>query len=1022
LGALPTLSRTIDVASAGPISHGNKNIGPVNDAILNGVSESVVQLSAIPFRDQERASANLEAVSQRVPQTVTRFLASLLADSPDPDSALNLFERLCSHADSGALRSLEAHPFLIHYALTVFGCSQYLGEALIQNPDLFYAFARERNLDGSQSREDYRERFARLRARSLESDFSTLLARFKKREYIRIMLRDVLRIASLAEITAEISVLSDVLIEQAWIECDSPLRKRYGAPQHLREERVRDTGFAVLSLGKLGGNELNYNSDVDLLFLYEDGENPSAEGIGNREYFARLAQQITETLSRPTKEGAVFRIDLRLRPQGNEGEPAVALGQALRYYQDAAHDWELQALIKVRHSAGDAALSREFIRGVQPRVYRKGLNFSAIETALTSREKIGSRRQVNRAMYKSEQGIDVKVDRGGIRDIEFLVQCLQRVYGGEEPWLRSSGTLFSLQKLHDKNHISGKDFHELNDTYEFLRQAEHRLQLKHGQQTHRLPESADELLALARSVTAAHERTTADSGRRLEQNLQDRMNAVAQIYQRIVHEQQVVQQQEQAGKQFRLRPVPTADPGREQSFEQVLHRLAVDSPALHQMASRRDLSSRMRRMLHRFLISALTSSERWASVMASGTALERALSIFESSDYLSDILIRHPEEIATLQDPALQFHAAQQEWLNFNPEDGPAAVDRSLDFLPTADYSYAEKMVLLRKHYRRRVFMLGVTDILSPRSVFESLLEASNAADAAIQAAISMAHARHQLKSPSLAVLALGRLGTYEFDIASDADLIFVRPDDLDPVLGTKIAEQTVDILSAYTQEGTVFPVDTRLRPLGEDGDLVCTVSALRAYFSERGEARPWEALSFSKIRPIVGPKELLENAVDSVLQEITRFSRLPTFLEKVLEMRTRLAEAESAGGRNFKRGPGGFYDIDFLTGYLQIRHGLTHASANIRDRLYALAGRGLLGDADCATLDYAAEFLRSLDHVIRLVKGRARTAPPEGEHDSEVVERLVGRILQSDFSGVIEQELSRVRTEVRSAFNKLMV
>ena len=1015
MGAVPALSRAL--ASFLP-----RNINSVNDAILSELSQSVLQLSAVPFRNQQRAAANLEAVSRRVPESVTRLLPSLLADSPDPDSALNLFERLCSQADLGALRSLESHPFLIHYALTAFSCSQYLGEALIQNQDLFYALARERNLDGSQSREDYRERFARLRARSLESDFSTLSARFKKREYIRIMLRDVLRIASLAEITAEISVLSDVLIEQALIECDSALRKRYGAPQHVHEQRVRDTGFAVLSLGKLGGNELNYNSDVDLLFLYEDGENPSAEGIGNREYFARLTQHVTQALSTPTKEGAVFRIDLRLRPQGNEGEPAVALAEALRYYQESAHDWELQALIKVRHSAGDVRLSREFIRAVEPRVYRKGLNFSAIETALTSREKIGSRRQFNRTLYKSEQGIDVKVDRGGIRDIEFLVQCLQRVYGGEEPWLRSSGTLFSLQKLHDKNHISGKDFHELNDTYEFLRQVEHRLQLKHGQQTHRLPESADELLALARSVTAAHERTSEDSGRRLEQSLQSRMSAVAQIYQRIVHEQQVVQQQEQAGKQFRLRPVPAAEPGREQSFEQVLHRLAVDSPTLYQMASRRDLSSRMRRMLHRFLTSALTSPERWAAVMASGAALERALSIFESSDYLSDVLIRHPEEIATLEDPALRFHAAQQEWLNFNPESGSVGADRTLEFLPKADCSYAEKMVLLRKHYRRRVFMLGVTDILSPRSVFESLLEESNAAEAAIQAAFAIAHARCQLQPPALAVLALGRLGTYEFDIASDADLIFVRPDDLDPVLAARIAEQTVDILSAYTQEGTVFPVDTRLRPLGEDGDLVCTLSALRAYFSERGEARPWEALSFSKIRPIAGPKDLLDSAVDSVLQDITRFSKLPTFLEKVLEMRTRLAEAESAGGRNFKRGPGGFYDIDFLAGYLQIRHGLAHPSANIRDRLYALAGCGLLGDADCATLDYAAEFLRSLDHVIRLVKGRARTAPPEGEHDSEVVERLVGRILQADFSAAIEQELNRVRTEVRAAFNKLMV
>lgn len=994
-----------------------------NGAILSELSESVLQLSAIPFRDQQRALANLDAIAGRVSEDSTRLLASLLADSPDPDSALNLFERLSSEADSGLLRLMETHPFLIHYALTVFGYSQYLGETLIQNPDLIHSLAREKNLDHSQSREDYSERFARLRARSTEGDFSALLARFKKREYIRIMLRDVLRMAGLAEITAEISTLSNVLIEKAWIECDSALRKRHGAPQHLgNEQRLFDTDFAVLALGKLGGNELNYNSDVDLLFLFEDGENPDADGLHNREYFARLAQQITETLSRPNKEGAVFRIDLRLRPQGNEGEPTIPLSQALRYYQDAAHDWELQALIKVRHSAGDVELSREFIRGVQPRVYSKGLNFTAVETALASREKIGARRQLNRAVNKKEQGIDVKLDRGGIRDIEFLVQCLQRIYGGEEPWLQSSGTLFSLQKLHDKSHISGNDFHELNGTYEFLRRIEHRLQLKHGQQTHRLPEAPDDLLVIARTVTPSHERLTADSGKQLLKNLQSKMNRVAQIYQRIIHEQQVMQQQEQAGKQFRLRSIPVAEPGREQSFEQVLHRLAVDSLPLYQMASRRDLSSRMRRMLHRFLSSALTSSERWASVLGSGEALERALSIFENSDYLSDLLIRHPEEIATLEDSALHFNAAQQEQLKLVPNSEPATSDTTLEFLPTADYSHAEKMVFLRKHYRRRLFALGVTDILQPRCVFDSLLDTSRAADAAIQAALAIAHSRHEIKSPGLTVFALGRLGTYEFDIASDADLIFVRSDDMDPVVATKIAEQTVDILTAYTQEGTVFPVDTRLRPLGGDGDLVCTVSALRTYFSEKGQARVWEALSFSKIRHIAGPDELADRTLDCVLQEIKHFPAIPDFLPMILEMRIKLAEAESIKGKNFKRGPGGFYDIDFLAGYLQIRHGMAHACINIRDRLYALASHNLLDDADCATLDYAAEFLRTVDHVIRVVKGRARPAPPGSEHGSGVVEKIVGRILQRDFPQGLEQELDRVTTEVRATFNRLMV
>src|SRR5947209_1503557 len=229
------------------------------------------------------------------------------------------------------------------------------------------------------------------------------------------------------------------------------------------------------------------------MYIFGDGEEPPNAAISNREYFIRLAQQVTEILSRMTREGAAFRIDLRLRPQGGEGELAVSLSQALRYYASVAHDWERQALIKVKHSAGDAGLAREFIRAVQPHVYTEQVNFAAIKTALVAREKMQKRRQQMNVRAQPAESIDVKIDRGGIRDIEFLVQCLQRVYGGAEPWLRSGGTLFSLHKLHDKGHISGREFHDLTSAYEFLRNLEHRLQLREGQQTHRLPIAEREL-------------------------------------------------------------------------------------------------------------------------------------------------------------------------------------------------------------------------------------------------------------------------------------------------------------------------------------------------------------------------------------------------------------------------------------------------------------------------------------------------------------------------------------------------
>src|SRR6185437_10500853 len=320
--------------------------------------------------------------------------------------------RLAESGSPELMRLLDQHLSLVHYAVLVFGHSPWLGDTLIQNPDLFYGFARDHSLDRTHSREEFEQGFARMRSRSLETDTAALLARFKRREYVRIMLRDVLGIATLAETTAEISALSDVLIEEALREVHAHLQYRFGAPQRLDlQRRLVHSRFTVLSLGKLGGNELNYSSDIDLLYLHDGGEEPEGSEISNREYFVRLAQQMTELLSRHTREGPVFRIDLRLRPQGAEGEPALPVAHAIEYYSRSAHDWELQAMIKARHSAGDVGVAREFVRALQPYVYRPEVNFVAIKTALETREKMGRHRRKSLLKEFSQTGIDVKVDR-----------------------------------------------------------------------------------------------------------------------------------------------------------------------------------------------------------------------------------------------------------------------------------------------------------------------------------------------------------------------------------------------------------------------------------------------------------------------------------------------------------------------------------------------------------------------------------------------------------------------------------
>src|SRR5207245_812077 len=325
------------VPSTKPPNDSNQPIRPDAVEEIRGMLPSDTKLVArikppttsnIPFQDPHTSNATLARIANRVSPALAAALPGLLAESPDPDTALLFFDRLVRES-AGIIQLLNRHNFLAHYALLVFGHGRFLAETLIQNTDLLQSFLREKNLDRSLSREEFHESLARFRSRSFETDVSLLLARFKRREYVRIMLRDVLKIAPLAETTSEISALADVLIEEALREADRRLQHRYGTPQHRDPEgRLVDT--------------------------------PSAT-----------------------------------------------------------------------QSAGDVTLAREFIRSVQPAVYTEQVNFVAIKTALVAREKMQKRRQ---ALEHSQQNIDVKIDRGGIRDIEFLVQCLQRVYGGAEPW------------------------------------------------------------------------------------------------------------------------------------------------------------------------------------------------------------------------------------------------------------------------------------------------------------------------------------------------------------------------------------------------------------------------------------------------------------------------------------------------------------------------------------------------------------------------------------------------------------
>lgn len=975
------------------------------------IREPTAALDNVPFQDPQKARQNLLQIAPCISPTLASTLPALLLEAPDPDCALMLFHRLVNEGSPDTTQFLELHPRLARYAVIVFSHSQFLGETLLRNPDLLGSILQERSLDRSFSREDFQERLRRFREhlvkRDVEHDVSSVLADFKRRQYVRILLRDVLKIAALAETTTEISGLADVLVEGALEEGQNRLQRRYGPPQRLDQSgRLLDTPFAVLSLGKLGGNELNYSSDIDLMFIFGDGADPPAATLSQREYFVRLAQEVTNILSGATPYGPVFRIDLRLRPQGGEGELAISLAQALRYYATTAQDWELQALIKARHSAGDVALARQFIQSVRPYVYTEQANFAAIKTALVAREKMQKRRHHDPGEQAS--GIDVKIDSGGIRDIEFLVQCLQRVYGGADPWLQSSGTLFSLHKLHDNGHLSGAEFHELTTAYEFLRTLEHRLQLRRGQQTHRMPVSGADLQILQRSMGPL------DPAQPLQDDfgsvVRRRMSLVSEIYRRVIYQQQSRKHRQSGNAQFHLHAIPDFSPA-DNSNRQILERLARDAPELHEIASRDDLSPAARKNLFRFFTAALTSSERYGEVLRHREAVVRALPIFEVSDYLTQLLTCHPEEITSLTDPAQASRIGSGYLFQASFGQGRTS-DPLFAYLASSGAPYNEKLALLRRHFRHRVFVAGAKDITEGRDVYTSCAETTAAAEDAIAAAFEIADAPN-----ALAVMALGRLGGGELDLVSDADLLFVCDDRKEPQQLAQAVSQIVQTLAAYTHEGMVFSVDTRLRPRGSEGELLTTPAHLARYFEQ--EAHAWEVLTYTKLRFLAGSRSLGQQANAAAGAMFQRFAAASDFARNIQEMRHKLEAADSEN--NLKTSVGAIYDIDFLTGFLLVKNGINQKNGSLRNRLWRCADAGVLGRQDAAALDHAGELLRTVDHVVRLVVGRRHKWLPTTEHAYHATEKLTAKILKRKFPQGLEAELAQTCREIRRIYDRIL-
>jgi [glutamine synthetase] adenylyltransferase / [glutamine synthetase]-adenylyl-L-tyrosine phosphorylase len=982
------------------------------------------RFSGITFGDPARAVQNVARLEQQLAPTLMTPLASLLAHSPDPDGALNLLERYAENAPAEVLGDIARHPTALTYLVAIFGYSAFLAETLLAEPELVVQFARDRKFTMLKSLEDLMQDYARFATTSPDHWLSAQLARFKRRNYLRIVLKDVLRLSTLGETTFEISTLADVILANALTFCYQELAKRYGHPQYRDAQgRIVRSSFSILSLGKLGGNELNYSSDIDLLFLYgRDGEtsggNEPSSTISNKEFFVRLAHAVVRTITQTTHHGEVFRVDLRLRPEGEQGDLAISLKSASEYYEHRARDWELQMLIKARHSAGDARLTREFLREVGPYVYSSPGDFEAVESVLAARERISKKLRESR-----DEAVDVKLHRGGIRDIEFLTQCLQRLYGGRDPWVRSGGTLFALRKLNDKRLLPDQDFAALSACYEFFRKVEHRIQLESGRQSHRLPSDSQALDHLARRVGVELGRWP-DAGKALVREVERRFAQVDEIYERLIHPRSTPP----AGEAFELQSLAATPPDlHAQSWESVLKFLDARAPEMAAQAREIPLGDPARRNVMKFLASLLAEQERFQAARLDPAGFRRALEVIAASKFLGDALIHHPENLSALGSGSAS--AARGEAQIPMPLESRAGME-PFAWVRESNLDFREKMALLRSDFQSRALALGARDLLEWNAIFPALARWSGLAARAVESGLEIAAGTMEGAGEGgphewpFVVLGLGRLGLNEFDLASDADLIFVAREgtERDEIpRWTRLAEKTIEVLSSYTRDGTVFLVDTRLRPRGQEGELVITENALLAYLRE--SAGVWEGLTYLKAAPVAGNDASAERLVEKVVSTcLERFSRHPGLGDELRRMRRRLETEVMVPPSNTKTAAGGYYDVDFVVSSLRLRERMAlPPAACMAVQIEALRRAGHLADSDAQALVEGAGFLRAVDHAVRLVTGRALAGLPEHVGHKEAVDKLARRwhLLQARES--LDEKLREVQQGIRQIYRRFL-
>jgi glutamate-ammonia-ligase adenylyltransferase len=886
---------------------------------------------------------------------------------------------------------------------------------------------------GTRQARDLRT-YRRLAAAAL-GDLSELdgvrqgLRRFAAREKLRIAARELLAHPGHdVDVTArELGDLAEACCEAALHEALTWAEARFGPPITAGGEVCP---FVVIGMGKLGGRELNAGSDVDLMLFYETDDGRAGE-LSPHEYFTRVAQRFVTTLDEPTAEGIVWRVDLRLRPEGTRGPLVNALAAAERYYETWGRTWERAALVRARPVAGDLRFGARLLEALSPFVWRRTVDPRIVEEmkAMLVRARAEAGQPANE---------DLKIGPGGIREVEFFAQSLQLVWGGREPRVRGTSTLDALRRLRARGFVSEREEAELSDAYLFLRRLEHRIQFATGLQTHAMPPDAAMRERIARSLGY-------DGSGALAAELGVVRARVAARYASLGQEPSHDLSFE------RLAAALDADDetavaaaagdvfGGAASGDLPRHLMALarrpDAPL---GATTRDKDAPFARLLVDALAGAadpeqatrllaaffarLTTPGLYVRALADDPRMVRALtSLLGASAFLGEALVGHPD----LADRVVYARGVP------TPEAARAQVDEEVAALGRDAGDVDALVGALRRAKRHVTFEVGLADLAGELATREAAHVLTALADATLEHACRFSMRERGLEGGrGLVLVAMGKLGGRELGYGSDLDVLFVYedPDEDAPERYARIAQRVLRLLGTPHGEGPGYELDTRLRPSGSHGLLVVSLEAFARYQAEQAEA--WERQALVKARICAGDEDLAARVL-AVATEAA-YERGAPDPERVHHLRTRMERElthehldRPPARYDVKLGRGGVVDVEFATQWLQMQNG-RDPRVRTTETVVALAALETCGYLEPALADALREgwlFLRRLEQRLRVSHGTSATLLDEGAPGLAALARRMGMhdAPRARAEVALLERYAMITREVRAAYLRVL-